>query len=280
MAAETGRHSYHRRVRRHDFLKQLHTLARPRNYLEIGVNDGRSLALSRVPSIGVDPAFKIKSSIRVDVHLVKATSDDFFARPDPIHHLRSGRNPLRNLQRGRTPFGHYVGGGPTLDLAFIDGLHLFEFALRDFMNVERFSRWSSMIVFDDVLPRNVDEAARDRHTGAWAGDVYKVAIALRQHRPDLVVLTMNTNPTGLLIVLGADPFNRVLHERYDRLLTEWVTPDPQDVPSEILNRVGAIDPEAFLASPIIPLLLKHRRAGRKRGRGYDELRAEALALTR
>ena len=267
-------------MRRHEFLKQLHTLARPRKYLEIGVNDGRSLALSRVPSIAVDPAFKIKSSIRVDVHLVKATSDDFFARPDPIHHLRSGRNPLRNLRRGRTPFGHYIGGGPTLDLAFIDGLHLFEFALRDFMNVERFSRWSSLIVMDDVLPRNVDEAARDRHTGAWAGDVYKVAFVLRQHRPDLVVLPMNTAPTGVLVVLGADPYSKVLHQRYDQLLAEWVTPDPQSVPNEVLKRQGAVDPEAFLASPIIPLLLKHRRGGRKRGRGYDELRAEALALSR
>lgn len=267
-------------MRRHEFLKQLHTLARPRNYLEIGVNDGRSLALSRVPSIAVDPEFKIKVPMRVDVHLVKATSDDFFARPDPIVHLRSGRNPLRNLRRGRAPFGHYLGGGPTLDLAFIDGLHLFEFALRDFMNVERFARWSSIIVFDDVLPRNVDEAARDRHTRAWTGDVFKVALVLRQHRPDLIVLPMNTAPTGVLVVLGADPYNATLHERYDRLLTEWITPDPQRIPPEILKRTGAVEPEAFLASPIIPLLLKHRREGRKRGRGYDELRGEALALTR
>ena len=46
-------------MKRHEFLKELHRLARPRNYLEIGVNDGRSLALSRVPSIAVDPEFKI-----------------------------------------------------------------------------------------------------------------------------------------------------------------------------------------------------------------------------
>lgn len=267
-------------MRRHEFLKQLHALARPRNYLEIGVNDGRSLALSRVPSIAVDPDFKITVPLRCDLHLVKATSDDFFARPDPIVHLRSGRNPLRNLRRGRAPLGHYLGGGPTLDLAFIDGLHLFEFALRDFMNVERFARWSSLIVMDDMLPRNVDEAARDRHTGFWAGDVYKVALVLRQHRTDLVVLPMNTQPTGVMVVLGADPYNSVLHKHYDQLLSEWVTPDPQRVPAEILKRSDAVDPEAFLASPIIPLLLKHRREGRKRGRGYQELQAEALALTR
>jgi hypothetical protein len=267
-------------VRRHEFLKQLHTLAKPRNYLEIGVNDGRSLALSRVPSIAVDPDFKVTVPLRCDLHLVKATSDDFFARPDPILHLRSGRDPIRNLRRGRAPFGHYLGDGPTLDLAFIDGLHLFEFALRDFMNVERFARWSSLIVMDDVLPRSVDEAARDRHTAMWAGDVYKVALVLRQHRPDLIVLPMNTQPTGVLVVLGADPYSTVLHERYDQLLAEWLVPDPQKPPAEVLKRHNAVDPQAFLSSPIIPLLVKHRRAGRKRGAGYDELRGEALALTR
>ncbi len=267
-------------MKRHEFLKHLHKLATPRNYLEIGVSDGRSLALSRVPSIAVDPDFKINVPLRCDLHLVKATSDDFFSRPDPILHLRSGRNPLRNVRRGRTPFGHYLGGGPILDLAFIDGLHLFEFALRDFMNVERYSAWTSLIVLDDVLPRNTGEAARDRHTGMWAGDVYKVALVLRQHRPDLIVLPMNTQPTGVMVVLGADPFNATLHERYDRLVSEWVTPDPQRVPDDIFTRRGVVDPEAFLTSPIIPLLVKNRRQARKRGRGYEELHAEALALAR
>lgn len=267
-------------MKRHEFLKRLHELAKPRNYLEIGVNDGRSLALSRVPSIAVDPEFKITVPLRCDLHLIKATSDDFFAREDPLHHFRSGRNPIRNLQRGRVPFGHYLGGDPTVDLAFIDGLHLFEFALRDFMNTERHARWSSIIVLDDVLPRSVDEAARDRHTAMWAGDVYKVGIVLRQHRPDLVVLPMNTQPTGVLVVLGADPYSTVLHDRYDRLLAEWVTPDPQHPPADVLERRNVIDPEAFLASPIIPLLRKHRNSGRRRGRGYEELHAEAVALAR
>ena len=264
-------------MKRHEFLKQLHQLARPRNYLEIGVNDGRSLALSRVPSIAVDPEFKINVALKCDLHLVKATSDDFFARPDPIVHLRSGRNPLRNLRRGRPPFGHYLGDGPTLDLAFIDGLHLFEFALRDFMNVERFAHWTSIIVMDDMLPRNVDEAARDRHTSMWAGDVYKVALVLRRHRPDLVVLPMKTSPTGVMVVLGADPTNKTLHSRYDDVLSEWVTPDPQKVPQEIFDRSVAVNPQRFFDSPIIPLLLKHR--GRGRGGGMSELREAVSALT-
>ena len=50
------RHRYIQPVKRHEFLAQIHARLRPRNYLEIGVNDGRSLRLSRVPTIAIDPA--------------------------------------------------------------------------------------------------------------------------------------------------------------------------------------------------------------------------------
>jgi hypothetical protein len=264
---------------RHEFLRRIHELARPRNYLEIGVNDGRSLALSRVPSIAVDPAFKVTVPQRVDVHLVKATSDDFFARPDPILHLRSGRNPFRNLRRGRAPFAHYRGG-TILDLAFIDGMHLFEFALRDFMNVERFAHWSSIIVFDDMLPRNVDEAARDRHTSDWAGDVFKVIPVLRAYRPDLTLIPVDTTPTGVLMVLGADPSSNVLKAHYEEIVDTWVVPDPQDIPAEILERQGAFSPEALLDATFWPDLVRARNRRTKRASGYDALRNRVLSLHR
>lgn len=244
-------------MNRHEFLRQVHARTKPRNYLEIGVNDGRSLALSRVPSIAVDPAFKVTVPIRCDVHLVKETSDDFFAREDPIRHLRSSRDPRKNLRRGRPLFGAWMGK-TTVDLAFIDGLHVFEFALRDFMNTERLTGPSSVIVLDDMLPRDVDEAARDRHTGDWAGDVYKVIPVLREHRPDLVVIPVDTTPTGVLVVLGANPTDTVLRERYDDIIAHWVVPDPQDVPREILERHGAADPERLLASSVWRDLASHR----------------------
>lgn len=258
-------------MKRHDFLRELHRLTNPRNYLEIGVNDGKSLALSRVPTIGVDPAFKVTVPIHCDIQLVKATSDAFFARADPIRHLRSGRNPLRNMRRGRSLFGHWLGS-TTLDLAFVDGLHVFEFALRDFMNVERFSRWSTVIVFDDMLPRNVDEAARDRHTGEWAGDVYKVIPVLRSYRPDLVAIPVDTTPTGVLVVLGADPTNTVLREHYDEIVAAWVTPDPQEVPTEIMERQGAVDPDLLLASDLWRTVARQGRGGK--GAHLDAIRQE------
>jgi len=215
-------------VTRHEFLGRVHALVQPRTYLEIGVRDGASLALSRATSVAIDPAFRITHELRCDMQLVRATSDDFFARPDPLGHFK----------------------GKPIDLAFIDGMHLFEYALRDFINVEQHTRASSIVVFDDVLPRDVDEAARDRHTVLWAGDVYKLIPVLHRHRPDLLVLPLDTHPTGLLLILSPDPRSTVLRDEYDAITAAYVVEDPQSVPQEILDRRCALDPEAVLEAPL------------------------------
>ncbi|MFF4248396.1 class I SAM-dependent methyltransferase [Streptomyces sp. NPDC001822] len=263
-------------MNRHEFLRSLHRVYRPRNYLEIGVNDGRSLALSRVPSVAVDPAFRVVTDISCDVHLVRATSDAFFARKDPLLHLRNGRNPFRALAR-RDPL-NLLGADPKLELSFIDGMHLFEYALRDFMNVERHSRWSSVIVLDDMLPRDVDEAARDRHTQFWTGDVYKVAQVLRRFRPDLLVIEVDTEPTGVLVVLGADPASQVLKNAYDEIIEEYVVPDPQNVPDEVLVRKNAVKPEELLGLDLWPALARARNLRRPRS-AFSPLRRSVERIT-
>jgi hypothetical protein len=252
---------------RHEFLRGLHEVARPRNYLEIGVSEGASLALSRVPSIGIDPAFKVTRPLHCDLHLVRETSDDFFAGPDPIEHLRPARSPVAE-DLART----------TIDLAFIDGMHLVEYALRDFRNVERFSAWSTVVVFDDMLPRDVDEAARDRRTTMWAGDVYKLIGILSEHRPDLTVLPVNTSPTGVLVVLGADPGNSVLRDRYDAIVASAIVPDPQRVPASILDRHGAVDPERLLGAAFWPELVTARNRRAERSLGYEPVRRAIATL--
>ncbi|MFJ9630615.1 class I SAM-dependent methyltransferase [Streptomyces sp. NPDC091280] len=267
-------------MKRHEFLRGLHKSTANRNYLEIGVNDGRSLTLSRVPSVAIDPAFKVVTEIRCDVHLAKATSDDFFARDNPLVHLRGGRHPLRQLARNRSPLGWWKT--TTLDLSFIDGMHLFEYALRDFINVEKHSDWASVIVFDDMLPRSIDEAARDRHTDAWTGDVYKLVEILARYRPDLVTVLVDTQPTGQLVVFGADPNSTVLKDKYDEIIAEFEVPDPQKVPEAILERTTAVQPETLLNAGFWGPLAKARDRGTKRSRGWEPLRrsVEQLSVSR
>src|SRR3954469_15908734 len=228
-----------------DFLARLHGAVQPRTYLEIGLRNGDSLALADCPSLGVDPAFNLKVELGDNVTLLRETSDEYFARPKPL-------KPL---------------GGKRPDMAFIDGMHLAEFALRDFIGVERLSPWTGVIVFDDILPRSVEEAARDRRTRAWTGDVYKILAILARHRPDLICLRVGADPTGLLVVLGLDPGSSVLRARYDAILEEAVVPDPQAVPADVLQRRGVLDPERVLDSRVWPVLrdLRDAEAPRRTG---------------
>lgn len=222
---------------RHEFLQQVHEKLAPRSYLEIGVFDGRSLALSRVPTVAVDPVAREWEGVQCDLKFVEATSDDFFAGPDPLGHLP----------------------GRQVDLAFIDGMHLFEFALRDFINVERRSHPGTVIVLDDMLPRRHGEALRVRQSKAWTGDVFKMIPVLARYRPDLLCLPVDTTPTGVLVVLGADSTNRVLSNAYDEIVAEWVSEDPQTVPAEILRRTIAVDAHELLTADIWSTI----RAGRR-----------------
>ena len=242
-------------MNRHEFLRGLHEKLQPRTYLEIGVNDGRSLTLSRAKTVAVDPAPKVTSEIHCDVQLVRATSDDLFARPRPLEHLDD-----------------------RIDLAFIDGMHLLEYALRDFVNVERYSDWSSVIVLDDQLPRNVDEAARDRHTLEWTGDVYKMIPILQRHRPDLRVVAVDTKPTGVAVIFGADSSSTVLRDGYDSIVADYLVADPQPIPDEILTRACAVDPRVLLDAPLWGSLV----AGREddaRGYGREQLLGDVDAAT-
>jgi hypothetical protein len=220
------------------FLAEVHRLLAPQTYLEIGVANGSSLHLSRCRSIGVDPAFEIRREIACDVALYRETSDDFFRRPEPLAHL--GTRPI--------------------DLAFIDGLHLFEFALRDFMNVERNTHSCGTIIIDGVLPRDVREAARKRRSAPWAGDVFRLGQVFNAYRPDLQWRFVDTDPTGLIIVFGADPDNRELERHYDEILHQVVTDDPQAIPESILSRAVAVDPAAVLGPGLWEALALLRRA--------------------
>lgn len=231
-------------MRRHELLEGLHEQVRPRTYLEIGVQTGRSLRYSRSCTIAIDPAFSLVNEVLCDLHLVRATSDEFFARKHPLAHF---------------PF-------PAADLAFIDGMHLAEYALRDLINVERYTLPTSVIVLDDMLPRHVDEAGRGREAakarGAWAGDVYKVVTALRELRPDLVCLEVDTQPTGTVVILLPDSESTALSAAYDELVEQFVVPDPQVVPNEVLRRSRAIAPQALLDSPIWAAIRRLREQDR------------------
>jgi hypothetical protein len=186
-------------------LERIQEHLRPRTYVEIGVSEGESIRLAGpgTRAIGVDPNPRVKFELGPHVRIVAETSDDFFAHHDVRAEL----------------------GGLPIDLAFIDGMHQFEFALRDFVNIEALCTPGSTIVIHDTYPLDERTAERERVTGFWSGDIWRLVLLLRKHRPDLAVHTVATYPTGLTVVRNLDPGSRYLRDRLDEVIREYLAVD-------------------------------------------------------
>jgi len=182
-------------------LAWLHTLKAPRAYLEIGIREGHALQLACPPTraFGVDPAPCLETTaFRADTRVFAVTSDAFFA--DRLWAAE--------------------GGDIAFDLAFIDGLHLFEQVLMDFINVERYAARDAVVAIHDTLPLVPISADRNMGAAFWCGDVWKIIPCLERFRPDLAVTTIPTSPSGLTIVTGLDPASTVLRDRFDAIVRE------------------------------------------------------------
>jgi hypothetical protein len=217
-------------------LRRLHETLRPETYLEIGIRKGDSLALATTAAvaIGIDPQPILARPAADNAGIFAMTSDDFFAMCDLSAEL----------------------GGRDLDLAFIDGMHLFEFVLRDFANVEACATPDTVVILHDCLPVDAVSAERERSTSLWTGDVWKVVPVLRRYRPDLHLTLVDAPPSGLVIVEGLDPTSTVLRENMARIVDEFTEADItvfDEHRGEILGIMQ--DPETVLA----------RLAARRRG---------------
>jgi hypothetical protein len=241
-----------------DVLAALHERLRPRTYFEIGVHRGASMTLSRTRSIAVDPSYNIVNPIHCDLQTFVLPSDDFFARADAFEHF----------------------GGTPVDLAFIDGMHLADYALRDFMNTEKHTSPGGVLMLDDMLPRSSLEAYRIRRTArSWTGDVFKVHDILRTYRPDLTLLPVNCFGTGGYLVVGLDPSSTVLDDAYDSLVPTLTSPDPQTVPDSWLRRRKCCDPRQLIESDVWDEVVALRAADAPRSE-YAPLWERLAALPR
>lgn len=196
-------------------LAQIHDFLRPRTYLEIGTFHGDSLSLARCATIAVDPNFQLTCKVLNEsmpmLCFFQMRSDTFFASHNP-----------------RAIFGS------PIDFAFLDGMHLVECLLRDFMHTEKFCHKQSLITLHDCVPLDFHMAGRDMndmkrrdmsaHRDWWTGDVWKLLPILREYRPDLKVDIFNAPPTGLVLVRGLDPSSRVLEEHHDEIVSRFRSP--------------------------------------------------------
>jgi hypothetical protein len=202
-------------------LSFVHNYLVPDNYLETGVSDGSSLLFvkERTKAIGIDPAPDIEWPLKDNMRVFQMTSDDFFASDLLAHEL----------------------GNKPIQMAFIDGMHLFEFALRDFINIEARSSRHAVVMFHDCFPLDEITSLRDRMTLFWTGDVWKIIICLKKYRPDLKVSVVKTSPSGLGFVTGLDPDNKVLLENYEKIVSEFEDFDFDYLSRKKDQKLNAVD---------------------------------------
>lgn len=199
-----------------EVLQMAHDILRPEGYLEIGVRFGASLSMASCEAIGVDPHPDVTYPLGAHTTVVEQYSDDFFEE--------TAANAIT-----KPP-----------DLVFIDGMHLFEYALRDFMHIERLASPTTLVLLDDIFPNHPRQAERERSTQIWTGDVWKLYSCLATYRSDLLLFSIDAHPAGLLLVAGLDPSNRVLWDRYNPLVCHYNHPRYSEPPSSILKRSKAL----------------------------------------
>jgi Methyltransferase domain len=200
-----------------EFLRQLHQRLGPVRYLEIGTQVGESLRHAHGRAVAIDPGFRLDVAqwrTRAGVSLHETTSDAYFAGHDPREYLK----------------------GP-IDVAFIDGMHLSDYVLRDFIAVERFCSRHSIVILHDALPLNHEMTERDRQpskrrdrelAASWTGDVWRVLPELTRLRPDLRIEVLDCPPTGLVVVRSVDSTSDVLGHAAGGLVRKFMESEPDE----------------------------------------------------
>jgi len=240
-------------------LARLHAELEPASYLEIGSWRGESAAVARCHSIIIDPDLGQLRNImqgKPSLAAYQMTSDAFFER----HAADLLKWPP--------------------DLVFLDGMHLFEYLLRDFYNVEPFCSPTSLIAIHDCIPSGVEMAGRvndppkrtlERHRDWWTGDVWKIVPILKRLRPDLSIFPLDAAPTGLVIVTTLDPRSRILRQNEDAICAEWKDVELRDYGlRRFLSECGVVPVERFM-SETLPRLVSLARADTAQTAGRETI---------
>ncbi len=209
-----------------------------KNYLEIGVFNGH--IFFKVKSnfkIAVDPNFTFDSVRKFgksllnpsnfNSHFFEKTSDDFF------------ENDAEKILANK-----------KIELTFIDGMHEYEYALRDVENTLRYLDDAGAIVLHDCNPVKKEssisykEWTETNSVEVWNGDVWKAILHLRCLRPDLSVFVLDTDeglgivtkkPSKSGLTFTKEQIESFDYEDLDKNRKEWLDLKPKEFFNEFLN---------------------------------------------
>jgi hypothetical protein len=212
-------------------LKALIKKKKLKNYLEIGVLNGHIFFRIRSRfKIAIDPEFTFNTSRKMGKLFLNPynfynqyfpiKSDDFFAAEAPR-----------------------VLAEKKIELALIDGMHEYEYALRDVENTLKYGADNIVIIMHDCNPPSSEATvsfaaydARNRQ-GVWNGDVWKVILHLRSLRSDVSAFVLDCDhglgviikkPNQKMLPYTQEEISRFTYEDLAAHRKEWLDLRPAD----------------------------------------------------
>ena len=167
------------------FINRLVQEKKFKNYLEIGVFLGKVFFyVSAQSKIAVDPKFRFgiyrklkrvfKKINNLWAKFYEKTSDDFFSQDAKA-----------------------IYEDKKIDLCLVDGMHEYEYALRDVENTLNYLQSGGVIIMHDCNPQTPEEAysfekwKEINFQSNWNGDVWKTIVHLRSLRDDINVFVLD-----------------------------------------------------------------------------------------
>ena len=177
-----------------------------KNYLEIGVFNGHIL-------------FKVKSNFKVAV-------DPEFRFGALRKFVKGLLNPLnfRNKYFEKTSDAFFLEDAPSLlnnkkfDIALIDGMHEYEYALRDVENTLQYLSPNGVIIMHDCNPEtklsasSFEDWKKRQFADTWNGDVWKVILHLQSLRNDVNAFVLDCDH-GLGIITWGKPEKKMNYRK-------------------------------------------------------------------
>ena len=189
-------------MNREIIIQKLLKARKGKTYLEIGVSTGRVFfSILSTSKYAVDPLFKfsrwkvfrrtIKNPTNIFNKYYTSTSDDFFSKQAPE-----------------------IFSQKRINVCLVDGMHEYDFALRDIENALKYLEDDGVIIVHDCNPvtekmgSTFEEWKGRGYDGEWNGDVWKAILHLRCTRNDVHVFVLDCD-YGLGIITKGKPENNL-----------------------------------------------------------------------